>query len=335
MTMNSGGNWYQDPQNPALLRWWNGTHWTESTQPNPAAAAAPANYGSWNPGAGGGPAAPTAGSWSPGAPAGPTTPTQFGVAVAPGAAAQPGYPGAAAQPGYPGAAAQPGYPGATAGPGYPGAGTYPGGPGQPPRKSSGSKTIWGIAGAVLIVVVIIVVAIAVSAHGTNSTPSAHASAATGTSTPTPSASAAASPVSSPAAGSGYTSYQFTDVADNNYVYKVTLVTIDENASDSIDTPDPGTHFVGVEFSILGVSGNDDGNDDAFNCSSIQGSDGKTYNGVFAQINDGNSFNSGAFGPAPGATVTGWIPFELPNGVSVVSVQWQDDEPAEPVLWKVH
>jgi hypothetical protein len=320
--MNSGGNWYPDPQNPALLRWWNGSSWTESTQPNPAAAGAPANPGGWNAGAGG-LAAPASGSWQPGAPVAPPTPPQFGVPVAP--TAQYGAPVP------PGTAAQPGYPGFSA---------YPGGPGQPPRKSGGSKTIWGIAGAALILVVIIIVVIAVSAHGTKSTPTANGGPTTGTSTqqPTPTASPASSPTAgstSAATGSGYAAYQFTDVADNNYVYKVTLMTIDENASDSIDTPDPGTHFVGVEFSILGVSGNDDGNDDAFNCASVQGSDGKTYNGVFAQINDGNSFNSGAFGPAPGATVTGWIPFELPNGVTVVSVQWQDDEPAEPALWKVH
>lgn len=26
-------NWYSDPENPALLRWWDGTQWTERTQP--------------------------------------------------------------------------------------------------------------------------------------------------------------------------------------------------------------------------------------------------------------------------------------------------------------
>jgi hypothetical protein len=26
-------NWYQDPQDPAMLRWWDGTNWTPHTQP--------------------------------------------------------------------------------------------------------------------------------------------------------------------------------------------------------------------------------------------------------------------------------------------------------------
>ncbi len=26
-------NWYPDPQNPAMLRWWDGQQWTDRTQP--------------------------------------------------------------------------------------------------------------------------------------------------------------------------------------------------------------------------------------------------------------------------------------------------------------
>ncbi len=42
-------NWYQDPQNPALLRWWDGTTWTEHTSPRspasaPAWSASPSPY---------------------------------------------------------------------------------------------------------------------------------------------------------------------------------------------------------------------------------------------------------------------------------------------------
>jgi hypothetical protein len=33
--------WYPDPQHPELLRWWDGTQWTDQTQPAPAAPPPP------------------------------------------------------------------------------------------------------------------------------------------------------------------------------------------------------------------------------------------------------------------------------------------------------
>ncbi len=47
--------WHPDPADPATsVRWWNGTHWTELTQPAPSGGSGPAAGGGWS-GWGGGP----------------------------------------------------------------------------------------------------------------------------------------------------------------------------------------------------------------------------------------------------------------------------------------
>ena len=49
--------WHPDPADPATsVRWWNGTHWTELTQPAPSGGSGPAAGGGWS-GWGGGPGA--------------------------------------------------------------------------------------------------------------------------------------------------------------------------------------------------------------------------------------------------------------------------------------
>jgi hypothetical protein len=45
--MSNNGNhipagWYDDPSSPALVRWWDGTNWTEQTMPKAPAAPTPA-----------------------------------------------------------------------------------------------------------------------------------------------------------------------------------------------------------------------------------------------------------------------------------------------------
>jgi Protein of unknown function (DUF2510) len=316
--MNSGGGWYPDQRNPALMRWWDGTTWTDSTQPNPApATAAPAPGGPQ--GAGGLGASPV-GSWQPGPQAAPT-------------ALQPPGPPTTPPPFV-----------------YPGPAGQPGGPGQLPPKSGRSKAVlWGIVGgaAVVIVAVIVVVALS-SSHGASSTPAAQGSPVGSTSTqqPSPAASvdsgagagAPASGSNPSASGSGYATYEFTDNVDG-YVYKVTLLKIDPNAQGQGGlTPDPGTYFLGAEFSVTGVSGDDGGNESAAYDATVIGSDDKTYPGQPVDIADGTNldetYSTGGFDPAPGASVTGWVTFELPNGVSATAIEWSDDLPTSPQVWKL-
>src|SRR4051812_14649402 len=37
MTDQAQGSWHPDPNDPSILRWWDGTRWTEHTSPNPEA----------------------------------------------------------------------------------------------------------------------------------------------------------------------------------------------------------------------------------------------------------------------------------------------------------
>jgi hypothetical protein len=213
--------------------------------------------------------------------------------------------------------------------------------------------IWGAVGAVVIVAVLIVAVIAFSAHGNGTTQGAQGNPATGTSTqpPSPQGSAGASPASTPAAapatGSGYAAYEFTgneDGTEPNYVYKLTLIKIDTSAQGTDGaTPQPGTHFIGAEFTVTGVSGNDQGLDVAAADASVLASDNTEYSGVTGvditagigldEIDMGVN-NGGGFDPAPGASQTGWVAFQVPNGVSVTAVEWQDSLPANAQVWQL-
>ena len=128
MSVPSG--WYDDPQDPTQLRYWDGVLWTDHRTPKappaPGATAATSSL----------PTAPTTGVPTTGVPQadvsvfrqpGPvdqaqpgqtSPPQQYGQQMGQVSSGPPAYPGA---PGYPGAA--PGYP---APPGYPGTGGYPG-----------------------------------------------------------------------------------------------------------------------------------------------------------------------------------------------------------------
>jgi hypothetical protein len=118
---------------------------------------------------------------------------------------------------------------------------------------------------------------------------------------------------------------------NDVKYSVTADKITDPASgaDQYTTPDSGKRFVGVEFTVTGISGysSDDSNSDAI----ILGDDGQTYSADFDSISAGTNFNSGDFGVRPGQAQVGWVTFQVPRGVKVASVQWQpglgDQQPA--------
>jgi hypothetical protein len=223
--------------------------------------------------------------------------------------------------------------------------------GQPPGRSRRSKAIRAaVRAAVLLAVGAVIAVIALSSRGTGSAPAAQGtfSASTGAQQsaaqrsagsgsagngPVASGPEASSSVSVPATGPVGTTYQVRS-SFSSYVYKVTLVRVDPDARSSDGAgPGPGSHFVGVEFSVTGVGGSG-ADEDAFSDATVQGSNGQTYQGTFTQITDGTSFDSGVFGPAPGATQVGWLPFQVPDGVDVTSVQWSQGSQAPTVTWHV-
>jgi hypothetical protein len=114
----------------------------------------------------------------------------------------------------------------------------------------------------------------------------------------------------------------TDNQGNDTKYSVTVVHLIEpaSASDEFNTASSGHHLAGAEVQVTGITGQS--TDDAFNTMSAQGSDDQTYNSSIANtLAAGNTFNSGEFHVGPGQHETGWVPFEIKDGVDVASVQW--------------
>jgi hypothetical protein len=126
-----------------------------------------------------------------------------------------------------------------------------------------------------------------------------------------------------------TTFQITDTeagANGNQtaVYDVTAQQVVDPAppDNSFDAAPAGQHLVAVELTIKGLSGNE--SDDANNDAVVQGSNGQDYPTGDGGVAAGTNFNSGQFNTAPGTSVTGWVNFDVPNGVTVSSVQWTPD-----------
>lgn len=111
------------------------------------------------------------------------------------------------------------------------------------------------------------------------------------------------------------------VADlNGATYAITLVKLLDPARRAGQMP--GTHLIGAEFTLRGLSGNvtDDADGDAV----IEGSDHHVYQAVPAALTAGPDFSSGQFSIRPGRTVTGWVSFQVQNRTRPVLVQWIPD-----------
>lgn len=113
----------------------------------------------------------------------------------------------------------------------------------------------------------------------------------------------------------------TDSNGNSTAYSVTLNKILSPAApdNEFDAASSGKHLVGAEFTIKGISGTS--SDDADSDAAVQGNDKQLYQPSFNGIAAGTNFNSGDFNVAPGVTEIGWVAFEVPNSVTVASVQW--------------
>jgi hypothetical protein len=175
--------------------------------------------------------------------------------------------------------------------------------------------IGGIAG------ILIAAGAAAGCTTTTATKTAPPPAANGQpSTPAPSKSANST------TGPVGTTYKVTDTAAGSsgnqtasYTVQATQVIDPAAPANSFDAAPSGQHLVGVEFVIHGVSGNE--TDDANNNAVMQGSNGQDYMANFSAIAAGTNFNSGSFNTSPGTSVTGWVNFQVPDGVTVANVQW--------------
>jgi hypothetical protein len=118
-------------------------------------------------------------------------------------------------------------------------------------------------------------------------------------------------------------------------YDVTLIKVSQHArpDSSFDNAPGGKHLAGTEFKITGQAGSD--SDDANSDATVQGSDQQTYTFGFENLAAGTNFNDGDFSISPGQTIKGWVSFEIPNGVTVASVQWDASGGFDtPATWTV-
>ncbi|MGH3184593.1 MAG: hypothetical protein ACRDOE_22180, partial [Streptosporangiaceae bacterium] len=105
-------------------------------------------------------------------------------------------------------------------------------------------------------------------------------------------------------------------------YRVTLVKVIDPArgAGQFNSPDTGSRFVGLVFSIKALTGspqNEDANDDAV----LVGGNGRSYSADFDDIAGYTNFDNGSIHVPQGDTVTGSVTFQVPNGVTVSKAQW--------------
>jgi hypothetical protein len=114
-----------------------------------------------------------------------------------------------------------------------------------------------------------------------------------------------------------------DLQDGNGdTYRVTLVKIIDPArgANQFSSPDSGKRFVGLVFRIRALTGSPQ-SEDANNDAVLIGGNGKNYAADFAGIAGYSNFDSGTIHVAQGDTVTGAVTFQVPDGVTVSTVQW--------------
>ena len=65
---------------------------------------------------------------------------------------------------------------------------------------------------------------------------------------------------------------------------------------------------------------------------MQGSNGQNYTPNFGGIAAGTNFNSGQFNTAAGTSVTGFVSFQVPDGVTVANIQWSPPAGGSTATW---
>ena len=129
-----------------------------------------------------------------------------------------------------------------------------------------------------------------------------------------------------------------DLSDGSgNAYRVTLVKVVDPAkgADQFTVPESGKRFVGLIFRVKALAGSPQ-NEDANNDAVVVSGNGQTYSADFDGIAGYTNFNGGAIRVAQGATVTGSVTFQVPNGVTVSRVRWTALSGfGAKVEWNVH
>ena len=116
------------------------------------------------------------------------------------------------------------------------------------------------------------------------------------------------------------SFELEDGSGN--VYQVTLTNVIDPAMEEnqFAAPDAGKRFVGLVFRIKALTGSPK-DEDANNNAVVIGSNGQHYSADFEGIAGYTNFHHGVIQVSQGETVTGSVTFQVPNSVTVSTVQW--------------
>lgn len=122
-----------------------------------------------------------------------------------------------------------------------------------------------------------------------------------------------------ATGTGNVGDEFT-LDGGRGKYKVQLVSVDQNAqpTSEFDRPEAGHHFAAAQFRVTGVTRTDENSNLS---ASATGSNHQSYTSRLLEVANGTNFASGSVKLAPGSSLVGWVPFQVPDGVDLTRVQW--------------
>lgn len=194
------------------------------------------------------------------------------------------------------------------------------------QKNHGSRWLLILAAVLVIGGMILVIAGCGASTISKTANPVHAKAAT----------PAAAPQAIAATGPVGTTYTDTATQDSGgtAAMEVTLASITDPAqgADEFTTPDAGTRFIALNFTIVGVSGvfSDDVNNDV----TVIGSNDQTYSPGFNSLAGCTDFNSGIYTTQIGQTLKGCAEVQVPDGVQVKEVQWATDPYSSnpPATW---
>lgn len=111
----------------------------------------------------------------------------------------------------------------------------------------------------------------------------------------------------------------TDVSGNTYTAQLTKVVDPAQGADQFTTPDSGKRFVGLLFTVTGVSGT--ASDDINNDVTLTGTNGQIYQADFNSLSDATNFASGDFSVSSGNSESGEVAFQVPEGVNIAKVTY--------------
>jgi Domain of unknown function (DUF4352) len=180
--------------------------------------------------------------------------------------------------------------------------------GKPKSKHTGLKIIGGIIGLIVLISII-------AAASSSNNPTVTTTASSNNSSNTASSSTKPAPTTAKVGD--------TINIGGNQGLAVTLLKITDPAqgADQYTTADAGKRFIAVSVKIIN-NGTSSFQDDANSNITLIGSDNQSYTFDSSNVSGCTNFSYGTYTLATGASATGCVVFQVPNGVSTSKIQFQ-------------